>query len=131
MILFRKEIDVKKEIEQIKKELKEQKEKIEKIEEKVQFSFQKLGILKYNAIEGTGGNQSFSLAILDEKDDGFLITNLVFRDGSKIFVKPIFKGQSSILLTSEERKAIELAKNEWRKRKTNQKTTSSGNSGTH
>lgn len=104
---------------------------IENLKRENQYTLQHLGLIRYNAFRDMGGNQSFSLAILNGKSDGVVITNLVYREGSKIFIKPIKGGKSEILLTEEERKTIELAKNGNRnkKAKSNKEATGSSNFG--
>ncbi|MDD4679462.1 MAG: DUF4446 family protein [Clostridia bacterium] len=70
---------------------------------------QNVGIVRYNAFDGMGSDQSFSLAFLDEKGDGLVLTNLYGRSTSTTFAKPV-KGMHSIYpLSNEEKMAIEQA----------------------
>ena len=59
----------------------ENKEKIAKLQNQTQFTFQKLGLVKYDAFQEMGGKLSFSLCLLNEKEDGFLITAMHTREG--------------------------------------------------
>ena len=103
--------DVLKKISQIEQKIEDLKERLEKLEQKEQFSIKKIGIFKFDALENLGGKQSFALAMLDENNNGVVISNLVLRENSRVFAKLIKNGFSESLLTEEERKAIEIAKN--------------------
>jgi len=54
---------------------------------------QKTGLIRYNPFSDTGGNQSFALAILDEKGTGFVITSLHSREATRVFAKPVKEGK--------------------------------------
>lgn len=70
---------------------------------------QKLGLVKYNPFKEIGGDHSFSLAILDGKDSGVVITGLHTRERTRIYVKGIEKGRGRLELSEEEKKALERA----------------------
>lgn len=72
-------------------------------------SIQKVGIVRYNPFRDMGGDQSFSIALLDAKDSGVTISSLFTREGTRVYTKPIKLGQSKHQLTEEEQKAIEEA----------------------
>jgi hypothetical protein len=82
---------------------------IEKINKILETCFQKVGVMRYNPFQEVGGAQSFSIALLDAKNNGFIITGLYTREGNRIFAKPIENGQSKYLLSDEEREAIKKA----------------------
>jgi len=84
-------------------------EKIKKLEDVALHSIQKVGIIRFNPFEGAGGNQSFSLAILDQKDDGLVISSYHSKESTRIYAKPIRQGESKYPLTKEEEKAIKKA----------------------
>lgn len=70
----------------------------------------RLGIVRFNPFNDIGGDQSFSVAMLDGKNSGFVISSLHSRDGNRVYVKPISQGKSSKYpLTEEETTAIGLA----------------------
>jgi len=75
------------------------------------FSVQKVGIIRYNPFKEVGGNQSFSIALLDGNDSGIIITSLYSREGNRVYGKPVKKGKSPFLLTGEERETIKRAAN--------------------
>jgi len=68
-----------------------------------------VGIVRFNPFQETGGNQSFAIAILDSQGNGVTITSLHSRDGTRVYAKPVEKGQSDYALSDEEREAIALA----------------------
>ena len=89
--------------EQLSSELKE-------LKKESQFFIQKVGIVRFNPFKDVGGNQSFSIAFLNSKDDGVVITSLYNREGNRIYGKPIRNGKSPYSLSKEEEKAIEKAR---------------------
>jgi len=72
-------------------------------------SLQKISVIRFNPFNDTGGDQSFAIACLDADNNGFTLTSLFTREGTRIYTKPIEDGQSSYPLTNEEKEAIELA----------------------
>jgi len=86
---------------------------LEEISEKDKFHIQKVGLVRFNPFSETGGNQSFSLALLDGQDSGFILSTLHSRDQTRIYAKPIKNGKGKGFdLSKEEREAIEKAKND-------------------
>ncbi len=101
----------------LKKDFKKISEELENLKEENKFSVQKVGIIRFNPFKDLGGNQSFSIALLDGNNDGVVITSFYSRDGNRVFGKPIKKGRSQHVLSEEEEKAIERAKKTGIKRK--------------
>jgi hypothetical protein len=66
----------------------------------------KVGIHRYNAFSDTGSDLSFSVAILDDYQDGVLLTGIHNREQTYIYAKPIQRGQSAYTLSPEEKEAI-------------------------
>ena len=93
----------------LKKDFKEISEELKSIKEESRLSIQKVGIVRFNPFKEIGGNQSFSLALLNSNNDGIVITSFYGREGNRIFGKPIRKGRSPHLLSKEEKKAIQKA----------------------
>ena len=86
-------------------------EEMKKLENKQKFSVQKLGVVRFNPFSEVGSDQSFSLALLDENNDGVVITSLYTRQENRVYGKPIKNSQSEYTLSEEEKRAIEKAKN--------------------
>ncbi len=71
--------------------------------------FGRLGLVRFNPFDDTGGNQSFALAILDANNDGFVVTSLHSRTGTRVYAKAVFDGQSETTLGAEEAQAVGIA----------------------
>ena len=78
---------------------------------KMRRTYQKMGLIKYDAFHEMGGKLSFSLAMLDEKDNGFIINAMHTREGCYTYIKEIVKGESYIVLGEEEKEALRQAVN--------------------
>ena len=76
---------------------------------KLDRCIQRAGMIRYNAFDQMGGDQSYSIALLDEDGDGFVLTGLYGRNASTTFAKPIKAKQSKYALSDEEKEAIERA----------------------
>ena len=77
---------------------------------KMKFTFQKVGLVKYDAFNEMGGKLSFSLALLNEKNDGFVMNAVHSREGCYTYIKEIIDGNSIIVLSPEEQEALNMAK---------------------
>ncbi len=84
---------------------------LEKVKEKNAFSVQKIGIVRFNPFKESGGNQSFSIALLDDRNNGVTISSLYGRERNRVFAKPIKNSLSTYTLSEEEKRAIIKAKN--------------------
>ena len=72
-------------------------------------SFQRVGLVRYNPFEETGGNQSFALALLDAAGDGWVLSSLHARSGTRVYAKAITAGRSDATLSDEETDAVRQA----------------------
>ena len=72
-------------------------------------AFQKIGIVKYNAFKGMGGNLSFALAMLDYTNTGFVLNSVHSREGCYLYLKDVERGETEVLLGAEEKEALEQA----------------------
>lgn len=79
---------------------------IQGLERKHAGCVQRIGVVRYNAFEQMGGDQSFSIALLDGYGSGVVLTNLYGRNTSTVFAKPITNHQSSYALSKEEQEAV-------------------------
>ena len=70
---------------------------------------QRLGLVRFNPFEETGGNQSFALALTDANGDGFVISSLHARAGTRLYAKSVVAGRSDAALSAEEEQALRLA----------------------
>jgi len=79
------------------------------VERDLQSSFSRIGLVRYNPFEDTGGNQSFALALLDANGDGFVVSSLHSRAVTRVYAKAITKGKSEAALSEEEAEALKKA----------------------
>ena len=70
---------------------------------------QKIGIVRFNPFSELGGDNSFCLALLNGKEDGLLVTGLHTRQRTRMYIKHVVAGKSSVKLSKEEEKALEIA----------------------
>jgi hypothetical protein len=78
----------------------------ERMEVKLTRSLQRLGLVRFNAFEGLGGEQSFALALLDDEGAGVVLSSLQGRGESRLYAKPVEKWDSTYTLSVEEKEAI-------------------------
>ena len=91
----------------------ENKAKIQMVLDHLYHTYQKVGLVKYNAFNEMGGKLSFSLALLNRKNDGFILNAMHSREGCFTYIKEIIDGNSIIMLADEEKEALDMAlKNE-------------------
>lgn len=82
---------------------------IETIYSKMRLSIDKYGLVKYDALQEMGGKLSYSLALLDNGNNGFIINNVHSRDGSYSYIKEVIDGNVIANLSPEEKEALDLA----------------------
>jgi hypothetical protein len=70
---------------------------------------QRWALLRYDALEGTGGRQSVSLALLDVGANGMILTAIQDREYARIYIKQVTAGESDLELSPEETRALEQA----------------------
>jgi|SRR3989344_678272 len=92
------------------KNLRELGEILEELVENNKRNIQLVGVVRFNPFPETGGNMSFAVALLDARKNGILISSLHSREGTRIYTKPVEKGESKHHLTDEEKQAIRDAK---------------------
>ncbi len=82
---------------------------IEDITQNLKIAVQKVGIVKYDAFNEMGGKLSFSLAMLDKENNGYIINAMHSREGCYTYIKEIINGESYIPLGEEEKQALDKA----------------------
>lgn len=84
--------------------------RIQLLEEENAHNIQRVFMKRFNPFDDTGGNQSFSMALLDANNDGVVISSLHGRSGTRVYAKPVKSGkQTEHELSSEEQEVISLA----------------------
>ena len=84
---------------------------IKKIFANMKYTYQKIGLVKYDAFHEMGGKLSFSLALLNETNDGFVLNAVHSREGCYTYITEIIDGNSVLVLAEEEQEALDMAKN--------------------
>jgi hypothetical protein len=95
---------------QTEEEVAALREAAETLRENLRRCLQRVSLVRFNPFHDVGGDQSFSLAMLDDHGDGVVFTTLFSRDGCRTYAKPIQNGQSRYALSEEEREAIKQAR---------------------
>ena len=88
----------------------ENEKSIDKLSGDMKCTFQKVGLVKYDAFNEMGGKLSFSLALLNNSNDGFVLNAVHSREGCYTYVKEIIDGNSITTLAEEEQEALKMAK---------------------
>lgn len=82
---------------------------LEKQGEMMIATIKKIGIIRFNPFNNTGGDQSFAIAMLNSRNSGIVISSLYLREGTRVYAKPIEKLKSTYPLSQEEEDAIKKA----------------------
>lgn len=93
----------------IKASVDKNKKEIRTLYKNMESTLQKVGIIKYDAFNQMGGKLSFSLALLDENNSGFILNSVHSAEGCYSYVKQVKNGESDILLGKEEQQALDMA----------------------
>ena len=72
-------------------------------------TFQKIGLVKYDAFQQMGGQLSFSIALLDQRNNGFILNSVHSTDGCYSYTKEIKNGECALSLGKEEEEALQIA----------------------
>lgn len=98
------------EVDTIKEIIKKQQLRLEKTDEVLKTSYQKVGIVKYDAFKEMGGKLSFAVALLNQENSGFIINSMhSTREGCYTYIKEIIRGESFVVLAAEEKEALNQA----------------------
>ena len=81
--------------------------RMERLEEASRTSVQKVGFNRFNPFQDTGGDNSFTLALLDKEDNGVIISSLYMREGTRLYAKQIERGATKHPLSDEEKRVLE------------------------
>ena len=98
-------------VEKVEKQNAEIANYVKTLDEDLTRCIQKVGIVRYNAFKDTGSDLSFTLALLDEHNDGVVLNGIYSREMSNIYAKPVKNGESSYTMSEEEKLAVQKAIN--------------------
>ena len=96
-------------LESVVKVVKQNRLDIRELNRKMDRNYQKIGVVKYDAFNEMGGKLSFVLALLDNRNNGFILNAMHSREGCYTYVKEIVKGESFVELAEEEAEALDKA----------------------
>ena len=82
---------------------------LSRVDRRVDGAVSNTAVVRYDAYEGTGGQQSASVALLDATRTGTVMTAIQGRDYARIYVKDLDRGRSSVALSPEEQEAVDRA----------------------
>src|SRR6266540_5626039 len=82
---------------------------LSRVDRRVDTAVAKTAIVRYDALSGTGGHQSASVALLDSSRTGVIVSAIQDREYARIYVKELDKGRASVALSPEEQEAVERA----------------------
>lgn len=100
------------EIDNLKIDTDKMRLELDKVNENLSITYQKVGVVKYDAFKEMGGKLSFVLALLDKNNNGILLNSVhSSREGCYTYLKEIIKGESFLELSGDEKKALDLAVN--------------------
>lgn len=84
---------------------------IVEMKKSLKATYKKIGLMKYDTFRGMSGKLSFSLALLDGDDSGFVLSCMHTQDGCYSYLKEIIHGESHAILSNEEKDALNMALN--------------------
>lgn len=96
----------------LKTSAEKNKKDIRTLYKQLETAYQKMGLVKYDAFNQMGGQLSFSLALLDENNNGFILNSVHSTEGSYSYTKEIRNGECAIELGKEEAEALAIAMGE-------------------
>ncbi len=103
-------IDLTQKVFNIEDTLQAHKEGLEYIDSRVKRSIRGYSLIRYNAYDNAGGEQSFASGLLDEYGDGYILSVITNRSHVGVYSKKIIAGQPETSLTNEEAEALTQAK---------------------
>ena len=95
---------------------KEIENQINQIERTLMTCIQKVGVIRFNAFDNVGSDLSFAISLLDDSDNGIVLSGIYSRDSSSTYAKPVVGGKSKYPLSAEELQALDIAKKIYRER---------------
>ena len=97
------------EVKELKSQDRANKDMMRTLSKNVKESYQKFGVVRYNAFKGMGGNLSFAYAMLDQNNSGYILNAVHSREGCYLYIKKVEKGETDTLLGNEEEAALKEA----------------------
>ena len=102
-------VDLQQHVERLEDEQEKNQDMFRVLNENIKSAVQKIGMIRYNAFDGLGGNMSFALALLDYNNSGVIINSVHSREGCFLYIKDVDQGTTDVELGAEEKNALEEA----------------------
>ena len=99
-------------LKKLDRDIKELSQNLADFKKESEKTLQKIGIVRFNPFKEIGGDQSFSIAVLNSNNNGFIITSLYGQEANRVYAKPINNGTSVHSLSKEEKEALDKAMQE-------------------
>lgn len=96
-------------IELMSNDIKNMSERFAVYERQLKICYKRSAVVHYNAFGDISGNLSFSMAVLDDNLDGFIMTSLYGHDASSIYLRDVEKGKCAVAISDEEKYVLEQA----------------------
>lgn len=94
----------------VNQKIKEIDKRLNRIDQNLLKTYQKIGIVKYDAFKEVGGTLSFVLTLLTKENDGFIMNSMHSnKEGCYIYIKEVKAGEVFVTLSEEERQSLEQA----------------------
>lgn len=93
----------------IKNSVEKNRKDIRMLYKNLESTFQKIGIIKYDAFQQMGGKLSFCLVLLDKSNNGFILNSVHSVEGCYTYTKTVKDGTCDISLSDEEKQALDMA----------------------
>lgn len=94
------------EVRAAKAEMQALEENQQAMREQMKSCVQKVKLMRYNAFADTGSDLSYSLSLLDENNNGVVLSSIYGREDNRTYAKPIENGKSTYNLSDEEKKVL-------------------------
>lgn len=105
-------------LEEVKDQNNSNEFEISRLRNQLRSTFTRYGVVKYDAFDDMGGKMSFALAMLDDDNTGIILNSVHSQDNCFLYIKEIVKGESYIMLSSEEVEALKRAANSYENQET-------------
>ena len=96
-------------IEAMTNDIKNMSQRFDVYERQLKICYKRSAVIHYNAFGDISGNLSFSMAVLDDNFDGFIITSLYGHDSSSIYMRDVHSGKASVAISEEEKYVLDQA----------------------
>ena len=95
-----------KQVKLLEEKIEETAQEMKELKKEIKKAVTNVGIIRFNPFKEVGGDQSFSIALLNGQHSGVVVTSYYGREFNKVYAKPVQNGTSEYELSEEEKGAI-------------------------